>query len=627
MKRLLRFVLFISVFLSVGYGAVAQNVSFKASGPSAVAVGDMFQVSFMLTVDSNVNPESFKAPDFSAFNVIAGPTTSSGFSIDRINGVVSRKTEYTYTYVVTLQTAGTYALAPATITVNGKEYKTQSLPIEAVDSNSGGNNSGNSGGGQQQAAQQQSGPSSSGSSGEISDSDLFLRLIVDKAEVYKNEPVRVYLKLYSRVNIGGYSDAKFPAFNGFWSQDLDTRQYQWQRENYNSQVYDTHILSEYLLYPQQSGELQIDPFEMTFAVQIITRSARQSILDDFFGGPDIQEVSKRVASKPVKIKVKNWPAGAPAGFNGAVGNFTMTTEFPSETINANSSATMTVKISGSGNLPLIQAPKISIPTSFEQFTMKTTESLKRSVSGISGYRQFEYPIIARAEGDYAIDPVRFAFFNPQSERYVSLSSDELVIKVLPDSSGRSGQVAGGIVSGLSKEDVRILGQDIRYIKLEPARFIRKNSFFVWSLPYFLILLLLLAVFIFLLVFLQKRMKEMRNVDVIKGKRANKVALQRLRRAEGYMRTDNQRKFYEEMLQALWGYMSDKLNIPVAILTKDNVREALLRKAVNQDYINRYTDLISECEYAQYSPAESGQMQDIYRGAVETISKLESVMRR
>ncbi len=612
MKRLLNFtfILLISVFAAAS--VEAQNITFKASGPSAVAIGEMFQVSYTLSIDSKGEPEAFKEPDLSAFKVIAGPTVSSGYSVGIVGKDVSRKAEHTYTYVLQIAEVGTYTIPAATITVNGKEYTSQTLPIEAIQAE-GGNS-------QQPQA-------STSATGEIPDDALFMRLIVDKTELYKGEPLRAILKLYSKVSIGGNLDAKFPEFNGFWSQNMDTRQYQWQRETYNSQVYDTHILSEYLLYPQQSGDLQIDPFEITFVVQIVSRPARQSVFDDFFGGPDIQEVRKRVASKPIKIKVKNWPAGAPAGFNGAVGNFTMTTEFPSETITANSSSTMKVRISGSGNLPLIQAPQVTIPTSFEQFSIKTTESLEQSVNGITGYRQFEYPIIARAQGDYVIDPVRFAFFNPQSERYVSLSSDGLQVTVLPDSTERTSPVSSGIVSGLSKEDVRILGQDIRYIKVESPGFMKKGKFLVWSLPYFAALLVLLALFVFLLIFLQKRIREMRNVDLVKGKRANKVALQRLQRAQDYMKADNQRKFYEEMLQALWGYMGDKLNIPVAILTKENVRETLQRKAVNPDYINRYIDLISECEYAQYSPAESGQMHDIYRGAIEIISKLESIMKR
>lgn len=612
MKRLLKFAFILSILLSGAAAAYSQSVTLKASGPSAVAVGEMFQVSYTLTIDSKGEPEKFNEPDLSGFNVIAGPTVSSGWSVGIVGKDVSRKVEYTYTYVLQLGAVGTYTLPAASVVVSGKEYKSQTMPIEAIQTNTAG------------TTRQQSGASATG---EIPDNALFMRLIVDKTELYKGEPLRVFLKLYSKVNIGGNLDAKFPEFNGFWAQTLDTRQYQWQRETYNSEIYDTHIISEYLLYPQQAGELQIDPFEITFVVQVVTDSQPQSVVDAFFGGPDIQEVRKRVASKPVRILVKNWPSGAPEGFNGAVGNYTMTTEFPSETITANSSATMKVRITGSGNLPLIQAPKVSIPTSFEQFNIKTTESLSRSINGISGYRQFEYPIIARAQGDYVIDPVRFAFFNPESEKYVSLTSDAIELQVLPDSTERSAPVSSGIVNGLSKEDVRILGQDIRYIKESSPKLLKKDRFLVWSFPYFAALLVMLGLFVFLLVFLQKRIRDMRNTDLVKGKRANKVALQRLQRAQGYMKTDNQRKFYEEMLQALWGYMGDKLNIPVAMLTKENVREALQRKAVNPDYINRYIDLISECEYAQYSPAESGQMHDIYRGAVEVISKLEQIMKR
>lgn len=304
----------------------------------------------------------------------------------------------------------------------------------------------------------------------------------------------------------------------------------------------------------------------------------------------------------------------------------MESQLPTGSITANSAANYTVKISGTGNLPLIQAPKLNLPNSFEQYNIKTTESLNSTTAGISGYRQFEYPFIARAEGTYPVEPIEFSYFNPDLARYVTLSSKTAEVIVLPDSTGGS-VPSRGMVSGMNKEDIKILGQDIRFIKLGKAQLVSRDRIFMASPLYFVLLLLIAAAFVFSLVWLQKRIRESRNAALVRGKRANKVALQRLRAANGYMKADDRRRFFEEMLRALWGYMSDKLNIPVANLTKENVREELLKRGVSAELSARFIEIISECEYAQYSPAVSGQMNDIYQGAVETISKFESVIKR
>ena len=455
---------------------------------------------------------------------------------------------------------------------------------------------------------------------------MVLRVTADRRSVYKGQPILVTAKLYTRV-MASLESFKTPAFNGFWSQELNVENQRPRRETLNGKVYDAIVLRQFLLYPQQAGTLHIEQFDMTLIAQIVTQSRRQSIFDDFFnGGPEVQEIRKKLTASPIRIEVKEFPSGAPASFNGAVGKFTMESQLPTGSITANSAANYTVKISGTGNLPLIQAPKLNLPNSFEQYNIKTTESLNSTTAGISGYRQFEYPFIARAEGTYPVEPIEFSYFNPDLARYVTLSSKTAEVIVLPDSTGGS-VPSRGMVSGMNKEDIKILGQDIRFIKLGKAQLVSRDRIFMASPLYFVLLLLIAAAFVFSLVWLQKRIRESRNAALVRGKRANKVALQRLRAANGYMKADDRRRFFEEMLRALWGYMSDKLNIPVANLTKENVREELLKRGVSAELSARFIEIISECEYAQYSPAVSGQMNDIYQGAVETISKFESVIKR
>lgn len=612
MSRLVKKMFLTSLLLLVSAVGFSQKVTFESSAPAVVEAGEVFRVEFSL----NANPDDFTPPNISGFDVLAGPTTSKGQSISIVNGNVTQNTSFTYTYVLQASSPGRHSVSAAQVVVEGKSYSSQPLAIEVVGEASEQSDAASSG--RQQSA---------GKNTKIASDDVLVRVLVNRNTVFKGQPIKVTFKLYSRVPLSRIEGIKLPAFNGFWTQELNVDNYPVQRETLNSKVYDTRVIKEYLIFPQQAGVLQVEQFDMTVVAQIVTQARRQSLIDDFFsGGASVQEVPKKLSSAPVKITVKELPSGAPTSFNGAVGNFTMTSQIPSSTIAANSSANYLVKISGSGNLPLVQSPKLTLPTSFEQYNIKTTESLSNNGGTISGSRQFEYPFIARAEGTYDIEPIEFTYFNADLSKYITLSTKSLQLTVLPDSTGGRA-TGGGMVSGLTKEDIKILGQDIRFIKIGAARFTHIDSVFMWSLQYFIILALIIIVFVLALIYLQKRIKEMKNSVLVRGKRANKVALQRLKAAEGYMKSDDSRHFYEEMLRALWGYMSDKLNIPVANLTKENMREELHKRDITVEQSSRFIELISMCEYAQYSPDAMGQMPDIYGSAVQNISKFESLIKK
>ena len=290
---------------------------------------------------------------------------------------------------------------------------------------------------------------------------------------------------------------------------------------------------------------------------------------------------------------------------------------------ANSSGTYQLKISGSGNLPLIQAPKVAMPSSFEQYNMKTTESLSHSSNGITGYRQFDLPFIPRAEGSYTVGPVEFSYFDPTKAQYVTLSAPQVNLEVNADTTGG---ISGGNALQL-KEDLKILDKDIRFIRTGNPHLHRRGHLYFGSWAYWLAIVVLTAMAAATYIYLRKRLRDLQNTTLIRNRRANKVALQRLRAALNHMTAGEEKPFYEEMLKALWGYMSDKLNIPVSNLTKDNIREELLKRSIDADYINRFIEIISECEYAQYSPSTSGQMTEIYNGAVKILSKFESLIKR
>ena len=607
--------------LAIFSASAAEKVTFEANSPLTVAVGEPFRVEFAL--NAQPEPGSFKAPSFEGFDVIAGPAEAQGQSIQIVNNSMTRVVNYTITYVLVPQGAGNVTVGAAEVTVEGTTYRTKPLAIEVVDEGKAPGGGGSAAGGQPQRREEAS--SESAAQSRVAKDDILLRAIVSRTSVFKGEPLRVTFKLYERVPIVGYNDVKFPSFNGFWAQELNTENARRERETFNGKVYETLVAKEYLLYPQQAGTLVIEPAEITAVAQVVIQSRRS--LDPFFGGGrEVFNVPRKVQSQRATVQVKALPAGAPASFSGAVGNFTMDTQFPSERIAANSGATVTVKISGTGNLTFVQAPKLPLPTSFEQYNVKTTESINTSASGISGYRQFEYPFIARAEGAYDLEPIEFTYFDPQRVQYVTLKSKPLTLEITPDARG-GGDAVVMQGRGMSKEEVKMLGQDIRFIKLGGAQLRSERVPFIFSAAYWILLLGVLALFTMIYVALRKQIRESQNVALVRGKRANKVAVQRFRAAKRYMEEQNRHAFYEEMLRALWGYMSDKFNIPVANLTKENVREELHKRGVSSEDSQRFTDIITRCDEAQYSPVESARMNDVYSEGVNLISRIESVIKR
>ena len=587
------------------------DVSFEINTPLMVTAGEMFRVEFVLT-NAKPDQDSFKVPSFDGLEVLAGPTTSSGHSFQSINGVSSSKSTYTITYVVMGQAAGNITIGSAEVAVKGKKYTTKATPIEVV---------------AQSAKREEQAAAEQGTAvqNQIAQDDILLRLNLSRSTVYQGEPIRASLTLYTRASIAGFEDVKLPSFNGFWSQELPVDDYRATRQTVNGKVYDSQIIKEYLLYPQQTGTLAIEPADITAVAQVVMRTNRA--FDPFFGGgSEVYNVPRKLTTGRVNVTVKELPEGAPASFTGAVGQFTMDTQLPSQELKANSAASYTVKIAGTGNLTFLQAPKLSLPSSFELYDVRSTEAIQSSTAGTSGYRQFEYPFIARAEGEYDIPAIEFSYFSPEKNAYVTLSSAALTLNVSPDGSVGSA-TAAQIITGTSKEGVRQLGSDIRFIKLGDAALASVAAPLMFSTAYFVILLLIIVLAVVAYFMLRRAIRDSKNTVLVRNRRANKVAVQRFRAAERFMREQNRHAFFEEMLRALWGYMSDKLNIPVSTLTKENIREQLQRRGCPAEDAQRFTDIISRCDEAQYSPAESVQMSDVYAEGVNIISQIESIIKR
>ncbi len=614
------------VILSTLFAAfAAEGVTFTTNAPMMVSEGETFRVEFAL----NAKPSdgSFEAPDFSGFDILAGPAVSQGSSIQIVNGKMTKSVNISYTYVVVAQQPGNLIIGSAKAEVDGVTYSTKRLPIEVVAEDTSAQQQ-SSQAGQSSSTQRSSNSGSVNPDGRIASDDILIRTIVSRRSLYKGEPLRATIKLYSRVPIAGSEGEKMPSFNGFWAQEIPNNgSRQPQRETYNGKVYDTQVIRDYILYPQQSGELEIGGAQMNIVAQVIMQSRSA---DPFFGGGhQVYNVKREITAPPIMIDVKNLPAGAPASFTGAVGDFDIVELAPKSDQVANSASTLTLRVEGSGNLSFVQAPKVDFPDSFEKYNVKTTESINLTINGGSGYKQFEYPFIPRSQGDYTLPEVEFSYFNPKTSSYVVRKTQPIALVVSADTSGSSANGSGAttIQRGLSKEDVKMLGRDIRFIKINNTSFTSFAVPFILSTNYFIVLIAILLLGVVMFLYLRYRIKVSENVVLAKGKRANKVAVLRFKEAKRYMSEQNERAFYEEMMKGLWGYMSDKFNIPVANLTRESVREELNKRGVAADDIKGFSQIITKCDEAQYSPLAGAQMSEVYAEGLKLISNVETQVKR
>ncbi len=602
MMRLRHFMLVLSL-LMLSWAASAQ-VSFTVDAPALTALGRPFNVAF--TIDAEPEQNSFKAPEFQEnFDVVAGPSTSVGRSMQFINGKQSSSYNYTITYALMPRESGTFTIGSASVKVDGKTYTTRPMLVEVI------------------AEKQGAGVKTPNTSpeGSIGRDDILLRLKVSDTELYKGESLRASLVLYTRVTVENIESLTMPPFDGFWSQELSFDNAP-SREEYNGRVYETYKITELLLSPQESGRIVIPEAVMDVVAQVVVQDRRN--YDPIFGGRQVYRVSRELKSAPVTINVKEFPAGAPQSFNGAVGNFSLRSTMPAAEIDANSADQIELTISGTGNLKFITAPRITLPESFEVYDTKVVDNCKITATGTTGSLTYTYPFVARSAGVFTIPRIEFSFFNPDTQAYETLATEPFTLVVKDDCSiAASAPATSNYNYG---GPMRQLDRDIRFIhtgKLPK----RAAAAFILTPMYWLAIVAMVALFILIYAVLRKRIRERSNTVARRMRHADKMAVQRLRMAERYMNEANRHAFYEEMLRAMWGYIGDKFNIPVASLTKEKIREELYRRNVAEATAEQFCEVISRSEEAQYAPSASGEMTDIYAEAVEVISKIESAVKR
>lgn len=594
------------VFLALStITAYAQN--FTVDAPNVVEKDEIFRIVY--TADAEV--EEFTAPELSGLELLAGPMPSRMSSTNIVNGVRTDVFEINYTIMVRARQTGVATVSPASVKIDGKQYTSKALSIEVVAGNSSGSSGGNGNGAQE---------SNTPENGEVSSEDIFLKLSFSKTRVVRGEPIVATLKLYTRVPIAGFEDVKFPVFNGFWSQELETPQnINFVRENYNNQVYSSAVLRRYILLPQQTGDLTVDPSYMVCQIQIRTSGGGLSMFDSFFD--TYQTVRKRLSTPSATIKVNPLPSGAPASFGGGVGDFTMEVNLSADSIRAHEAASLTVEINGSGNINLIETPFVELPQDFEKYDVKTDNSFSNGTSGLSGKKVFEFPFIPRSEGLFVIPPVKYSYYSIRQGRYITLESDTLKLKVLPNSNASS---SAQVVSGVNKQSVVNLGSDIRYIFTSSADLARKGRFLIASWYFAAAVILIALLFLVADKVLKEREKLRGDVRRTRNRRANKVARNRLKLAQSYLAKGLQAPFYEELHKALLGYVSDKLSIQFAEMQRDAIIELLESRGIQAQERDELISLIDECEMARYSQQQSDGAMDVqYKRAIDIISTLEN----
>jgi len=605
----LRIITFILLVTGVIPLLADEPVRFTASAPSTVIVDKPFQLVYTV----NATGKDLRVPEINNFEILAGPFESRSSSYQVINGKATSSVSISYTYTLLASKTGTFTISPASIIVGGDKYTTNTLTIKVLPADDS-----------SATKQNQQSQSSGGSSKSVSDDEVFIRTSLSKADIYEQEAVLLTYKLYTLVDVVSVNNKKMPDFQGFLKQDIEQAQNkQFSYENYNGRNYGTVVLYQVLLYPQRSGEIMIDRANFEAIIRVQNRAAIRSIFDDFFDS--YTNVSRTILAPSARINVKALPAGKPATFSGTVGNFTLSSTISSQKVSANDAITLKVVISGNGNMKLIKNPDIKFPDGFDVYDPKVVNNFKTTANGISGTKTIEYMVIPRHQGKYSIPSAEFSYFDIQSKSYKTLRTPDYNIEVLKGS-GSDNQIVSGNFTG--KEDIKQLGKDIRYIFTGNVRFTKTSRFIFGSTFGWLLYLIPLLISLILFFIFRKTIRDNSNIEYVKNKKANKVAVKRLKHAGKLLNEGKKESFYEEVLKAIWTYLSDKLSIPVAMLNKGNVETELSRKNVNVELINQLIEILNTCEFARYAPS-SGQaeMGNLYNDTIKVISNLEDVLNK
>lgn len=586
----------------------ADKVRFVAEAADVVVSGD--QVRLVFTVNSQ-DIKDFRAPSIKGFDVLMGPSRSQQSSIQIINGKRTSNSSTAFTYILLAGNPGTYTIPAASVEVNGEKVFSNAISIKVLPQDQTSGNSGNNGGGSASSSRSQAAGS------RISANDLFITATASKTTVHEQEAILLTYKVYTVVNLRQLY-GKMPDLKGFHTQEVELPQQKtFTLEHYKGRNYNTTVWSQYVLFPQQTGKLEIP--SITFDGVVAQQTISDDPFDAFFNGGGYVEVKKKITTPKVVINVQPLSA-KPAGFSGAVGEFKLASSINATDVKTNDAVTIKLTLSGTGNMKLIGTPEVKFPQDFEIYDPKVTDDYKLTNSGLTGTKTFEYLAIPRHAGNFTIPAVEFTYFDLKSNSYKTLKTEAYNLKVAKGQ-GNADQVISDFTN---KESVKMLGKDIRFIKLGDSSLRPKGDFFFGTVGYYLCYLIPLLLFVVFVVIYRQKALENANVAKVKTKKANKVATRRMKLAGKLLAENKKNEFYDEVLKALWGYISDKLSIPVSQLSKDNIEAELTNYGVQEALIAEFIGVLNECEYARYAPGNENEAMDkVYSASVEVISKMEN----
>ncbi len=592
----------------------ADDVSIKATAPNMVAMGQQFRLEFNI---KNAKAEDLQVPEIKDFEILMGPSTSKSKQVSIINGSMNVVENITYTYILTPKKEGTFTISPARFSNNGKTLMSNAITIKVVAQ------------GANATPQQQS-----NANGAISTSSADVHCVAEynKKKAYEGEQIVATIKIYHKGNIEGIEDVKLPEYNGFITQEITLKDEEraLEPETYNGSRYYVYQLKKAILFPQRAGTIDIESGKLTAVaqVQVQRQNRRRSIfdMDDFFN--TTQRVKVPLEIKGTKIEVMPLPSeGKPADFNKTVGTFKMESSINSTDVKANDAINIKVKISGTGNIKYVKEPEFKFPNDFEIYDPKISQKVSTSGNVVSGTKEIEYLVIPRYAGTYEIPAATLSCFDPKTKKYYTLKTESYTINVAKGENNGSDNAP--IVSNYgNKENVKYLGKDIHFINTKDTDVLTNPSPLFGTTTYFLWFIIPLCAFATLFILYRKQLKENANITLVKNKRANKLATKRLKKAQQHLQKNEKEPFYEEVLKALWGYTSDKLNIPVSELDKDNIESKLADCTVEPTVINDFMQILQTCEFARFAPTSGqGAMDDLYNKAAELIGKLEEQIKK
>lgn len=603
--------LLILLFVSILSLQAQNDVKFVVDVPQKVVKGGQFHLTFILENGSTDKIEM--SEQIEGFQVLYGPATSRSSSVSIINGKRSSSSSTSFSYTLRATDEGTYSMPIATVVVDGRSYKSNAAKVTVLPPD-------------KNAAEPQGGrpaetTTTTSTANNISSDDVFVRPIFSKTKVNEQEAVVVTFRLYSVLNIRAFVDAKFPEFDGFMMEEFEfPANRQIDLENYKGRNYYTLDVKKTLLFPQRSGKITIPSGSVTLVLNVPTGQKVQG----FFGVQEVSaDVEKTLRTSPVIVDVSKLPDGKPLGFSGAVGSFKLNPSISATKVNANDAITLKLQITGTGNMKLIKNPEVKMPKDFEAYDPKVANNFSITANGLSGTRTIEYLFIPRYPGKFTIPEIEFSYFNTSTRKYEILKTEAYEIEVDKDPNAGNAQ---STTSYVSQQEVKV-DQDIRYLKTGDMALKNYGEYFSGSLANYLWYIIPTLLFAISVIMYRKQIKANADIARMKTKKANKVASKRLKQANKYLKNHEKDKFYEESLRAIWGYLSDKLTIPVADLNRENIDAELRTYGVGDDLISRFISVLDTCEFARYAPSESDKAMDkLYAEMVTTIGEMESVIK-